>query len=107
MYIYIVVLFPAPLCPSKAVIWPSKKLSVKLSTAVLVLNFRLKSLIDIPMARLRGSVSIYLSFARRTFKALRKIKKNCQTKFSLFQKICCYILRIFSTVFSTRFRVVS
>lgn len=59
-----VVLFPAPLWPSKAVICPSKKLSVKLFTTVLSLNLRDKSFIDIPTGKCEGSGSISLSLAK-------------------------------------------
>ena len=58
---YIVVLLPAPLWPSSAVIWPSKKFSVKLFTTVLSLNFRERPFMEMPAAKCVGSCSIYLS----------------------------------------------
>jgi hypothetical protein len=56
-----VVLFPAPLWPNKAVIWPSKKFNDKLLTTVRSLKLRDISLIDIPTGKWSGSCSMYLS----------------------------------------------
>ena len=47
----IVVDLPAPLCPSNAVICPSKKFRVKLLTAVFPLNFLDKSFNEIPIGK--------------------------------------------------------
>ena len=83
IYSYIVVLFPAPLWPNSAVIWPSKKFSVRLLTTVFSLNFRVRFLIEIPTGKWNGSVSIFLSFAVK-IKRILKFKLN-------FNFSVCYI----------------
>ena len=60
---YIVVLFPAPLWPNKAVICPSKKFSVRLFTTAFSLNFFVNPRMDIPTGNWTGSGSMNRSLA--------------------------------------------
>ena len=60
-----VVLFPAPLWPRRAVICPSKKLRLRLLTTARSLNLRVKFFIEIPIGIRLGSASINFSLPEK------------------------------------------